>query len=446
MTTIENMIAVCGPVDAGKSSLIGVLTTGEFDDGNGLARNKVLVHPHEIQSGRTSHITINPLVYTNKDNTIYIKPIPNCNKKKQLKEKKLYETTDSKIKSKLISFIDLAGHRKYLKTTVFGVTGMFPDYGIVVIGANKGITRLTKEHMNILLYLNVNIIIIITKVDMAPKNVYSRLKNRIKKLIEKYYGTKTTFFINNNKKRDDNTKRYINNYNGIKDIIPVISISNKEGTNINNLHKILFNLPSQKKWKKDITDSSIVYLDTNYNVPGIGLVVSGTIKGKTIKAKQKMYLGPFNGVFKEVTVRSIHNSIRENVLEIKNNTQGCFNIKFNNTKEAVGRNKLKKGLVMIDSLDKWKNNITKKFIAKINILHHATTIKNGYSPIIHCGPIRQCASIKIINENKEKHLRTGDTCLVEFTFSQHPEFIEENMILFFRDGSTKGVGEVISLL
>ena len=42
---------------------------------------------------------------------------------------------------------------------------------------------------------------------------------------------------------------------------------------------------------------------------------------------------------------------------------------------------------MIDSLDKWKNNITKKFIAKINILHHATTIKDGYCPIIHCGPI-----------------------------------------------------------
>ena len=38
---------------------------------------------------------------------------------------------------------------------------MFPDYGIVVIGANKGITRLTKEHMNILLYLNVNIYIYI---------------------------------------------------------------------------------------------------------------------------------------------------------------------------------------------------------------------------------------------------------------------------------------------
>ena len=29
---------------------------------------------------------------------------------------------------------------------------------------------------------------------MAPKNVNSRLKNRIKKLIRKYYGTKTIIF------------------------------------------------------------------------------------------------------------------------------------------------------------------------------------------------------------------------------------------------------------
>ena len=28
--TEESVIAVCGPVDAGKSSLIGVLTTGQF--------------------------------------------------------------------------------------------------------------------------------------------------------------------------------------------------------------------------------------------------------------------------------------------------------------------------------------------------------------------------------------------------------------------------------
>jgi elongation factor 1-alpha len=31
----EISIVVCGPVDAGKSSLVGVLTTGELDDGRG---------------------------------------------------------------------------------------------------------------------------------------------------------------------------------------------------------------------------------------------------------------------------------------------------------------------------------------------------------------------------------------------------------------------------
>ena len=45
-------IAVCGPVDAGKSTLIGVLTSGILDNGNGLARQKILVHKHELDSGR----------------------------------------------------------------------------------------------------------------------------------------------------------------------------------------------------------------------------------------------------------------------------------------------------------------------------------------------------------------------------------------------------------
>ena len=39
-------------------------------------------------------------------------------------------------------------------------------------------------------------------------------------------------------------KEFINN----RDIVPVISISNKDGTNINNLHKILANIKIKGKW------------------------------------------------------------------------------------------------------------------------------------------------------------------------------------------------------
>jgi len=33
--------------------------------------------------------------------------------------------------SKVLTLIDLAGHERYLKTTVFGLTGHVPDYTLV---------------------------------------------------------------------------------------------------------------------------------------------------------------------------------------------------------------------------------------------------------------------------------------------------------------------------
>tara|TARA_B110000908_G_scaffold102199_1_gene120439 strand:+ start:6982 stop:8331 length:1350 start_codon:yes stop_codon:yes gene_type:complete len=449
MNVNENIIAVCGPVNAGKSSLVGVLTTGELDDGRGGARNKILIHQHERETGRTSNITINPIIYQEEDG-LYLKCVPNSVKKLRIPKKKLFEPGEyiNKLgyKKKIISFMDLAGHEKYLKTTVYGVTGMFPDYGLLIIGANTGITRLTKEHLGILLYLKIPIIIIITKIDMAPSHIYKTLKNRLKKLISKTSFNKVIYYINSTNSNKE-TEFYIENFNGNPDIIPIISVSNKQGINIMNLHNIFFNLPNHKKWENNSTDGTIVYLDNNYIVPGVGMVLSGTVKGNSIKVKQKMYLGPFNGVFKQVVIRSIHNSVRENMDMIEEKKLGCFNIKFVNNKETVGRKMIKKGMVMIDDINKWTNNISRTFLAKVNILHHATTIKNGYSPVIHCGPIRQTARIKIVKQkNNKSRIRTGDTCLVEFTFTCHDEFIEKDMILFFRDGNTKGVGEVIKVI
>jgi GTPase len=424
----ECTIAVCGPVDAGKSSLIGVLTYGELDDGRGYTRNKVLIHPHERETGRTSHITYNPLVYYKKnDNTVslYAPKEDKILKDIKIRSKTTWDT-------KVTSFLDLAGHSKYLKTTIFGVTGMFPDYGIVVIGANTEITKLTREHLGILLYLNIPFIITITKIDLTPKDIYQNLCNQLKKLLGKTNFGKILYFINNDKETDD----YVNNMLGNPDIIPIISISNKVGTNIENLHQILYHLPHREKWSN--INGSIYYVDGKFVVPGIGLVVSGTNKGNPINIKQKMYLGPFeNNTFKEVVIRSIHNSLRENINSALSSLQTTLAIK--GTKEQINRNQIRKGMVLIDNIDKFKTYVVKKFKAKINILHHSTTIKSGYSPVIHCGPIRQSAKINLNNQI----LRNGDTCEVEFEFTYYPEFIEKNMVFFFRDGSTKGVGNVI---
>ena len=46
--------------------------------------------------------------------------------------------------TKVVTFIDLAGHERYLKTTIFGMTGHAPDFCMLMIGSNAGVIGMTK--------------------------------------------------------------------------------------------------------------------------------------------------------------------------------------------------------------------------------------------------------------------------------------------------------------
>ena len=67
--------------------------------------------------------------------------------------------------------MDLCGHEKYLKTTMAGLSGLYPHYSMVVIGANMGVKRMTKEHMGICLSFKIPMIVVLTKIDIAPESV-----------------------------------------------------------------------------------------------------------------------------------------------------------------------------------------------------------------------------------------------------------------------------------
>ena len=69
--------------------------------------------------------------------------------------------------SKVISFIDLAGHERYMRTTVFGLTGCAPDYVMLMVGGNAGLIGMSKEHLGIAISLGVPVMVIITKIDMV---------------------------------------------------------------------------------------------------------------------------------------------------------------------------------------------------------------------------------------------------------------------------------------
>lgn len=122
-----------GNVDAGKSTLLGVLTHGELDNGRGFARQKLFRHKHEIESGRTSSVGNDILGFDSEGNVVN-KPDSHGG---SLEWTKICEKS-----SKVITFIDLAGHEKYLKTTVFGMTGHLPDFCMLMVSVgfpHKGI-------------------------------------------------------------------------------------------------------------------------------------------------------------------------------------------------------------------------------------------------------------------------------------------------------------------
>ena len=59
--------------------------------------------------------------------------------------------------SKVITFIDLAGHERYLKTTVFGMTGHAPDFGkifflkLFILVKNINLDKIDLININIII-------------------------------------------------------------------------------------------------------------------------------------------------------------------------------------------------------------------------------------------------------------------------------------------------------
>ena len=54
---VDIRVGCTGNADVGKSTLLGVLSHGDLDNGRGKARLNMFRHLHEIQTGRTSSIS-----------------------------------------------------------------------------------------------------------------------------------------------------------------------------------------------------------------------------------------------------------------------------------------------------------------------------------------------------------------------------------------------------
>lgn len=66
---------------------------------------------------------------------------------------------------------------------MFGLSGLYPQYSMLVVGANMGVSRMTKEHIGITMALKLPMFIVITKIDLAPENIYQDTINTLSKIL-----------------------------------------------------------------------------------------------------------------------------------------------------------------------------------------------------------------------------------------------------------------------
>ncbi len=54
---------------------------------------------------------------------------------------------------------------------------------MLVVGANMGVSRMTKEHIGITMALKLPMFVVVTKIDLAPDTVYQDTVNTLTKIL-----------------------------------------------------------------------------------------------------------------------------------------------------------------------------------------------------------------------------------------------------------------------
>lgn len=174
--TEQIRISITGPSASGKSSLLGTLTSSSFDNGRGSSRLSLLKHRHEISSGITSSVAQELIGYTG--------DVPPTVVNYASGNVAAWDDIHAASRGGRLAFVsDLPGSVRYLKSTLRGLVSWAPHYVMLCIPANCGDETTDAEsgaefageidrclaYLDLCLKLESNIIIVITKLDVASK-------------------------------------------------------------------------------------------------------------------------------------------------------------------------------------------------------------------------------------------------------------------------------------
>ena len=465
-------IAVVGNVDAGKSTLIGTLTTSRLDDGRGSSRTSIMKHRHEIESGRTSTSSSHLLGFKRSGEVV-------AGRDRVRSNKRMSEDEVARASHSIVTLMDLAGHEKYLKTTIHGVSCGMADYALILVNSRHPPTHMTQHHLNLCCSYGIPVVVVFTKVDNCPEHALATSRKELAKLLKSPDIGKRPFAI----KTAQDVETCVGK---LHTLAPMVDISCVRGDGLDLLRQLLYSLPKRRKHEKKVARPfEFLVEDVFNNVPGVGSVVSGFVNaGELDVGNTTVYIGPTDdGTFIRTVAKSAHIA-RINTARITSGQSATLAFALN--KEM--RKKLRRGMVVMRE----SPAASREFDAEICVLRgEGTTIRKSYQAYVHILNVRQTAfakDIEIVNHHAlglpPSHgakrdtegivLRPGSRAKVRFEFAKRPvrvflwpchfllvfclhsnptfshsdavqEYIRPGMRMLFRDGRVRGVGIITGI-
>ena len=341
-------VSLTGGTTAGKSSLLGILSTSTLDDGRGKVRKSLHKHLHEIASGITSSLVTELIGY--QDAAVgYHTDVINYATEGASQWTDIHGSCEN---GRLVVVTDSAGHIKYRRTTVRGLLSWAPHWTLCCIAADNeqfvdsnsrkrgdgevilddsggSGSNNSRAHLELCLELGLPLVVVITKLDLASNSGLRRLIGEVLTCL-KAAGRQVAPLFAHSPPTDSQELQSLlardlqdaaniftsQTQNSLTALVPIVLTSAVTGAGVRKLHALLRHLPipytPRGKAEMEIHGSddssrslfhidevfatsdahSIALLDGSRAVEGH--VVSGHLCYNSISLGDTCFVGPFD--------------------------------------------------------------------------------------------------------------------------------------------------------
>ena len=202
---------------------------------------------------------------------------------------------------KIIGFVDMPGHEKFIHNMLAGVTGI--DFALLVVAANDGIMPQTLEHLQIIKLLGIRRgVVALTKSDLVSQDRIAQVSADIRALLDENGSEAADLTrphptppLGEGTLELNSTAPELANY-------PIFPVSAITGSGISELWAYLEEASTVYGTKPNHGHFRLA-VDRCFMVAGTGTVVTGTVFSGRVAIGDKLMVSPSG---REVRVRSIH--------------------------------------------------------------------------------------------------------------------------------------------